>query len=157
MHMGVKVVFIGNPFAADDGIGPFLFQELKNHEDLQSFELLELGVIGFDLISYIEDNDTLIIVDAVHSDDDVGKVVLLGESDLTKDLHVVSQHDFGVEQTTAILRNYKPSMKEINFIGIKVSHIQPFSNTLSDELTNNIERIKQDVLHNIKKIANEVN
>jgi len=59
--MHVKVVFIGNPLGGDDGIGPFLFKELYSHPKLQKFELLELGVIGFDLISYIEPKDKLIL------------------------------------------------------------------------------------------------
>ena len=56
-------------------------------------------MIGFDLISFVEDDDKLIIIDAIKSDSEIGEVNVLGEDDLSKDLSVVSQHDFGIEQS----------------------------------------------------------
>ena len=151
--MSVKVVFIGNPFGGDDGIGPFLYNELRDHPELKSFELMELGVIGIDLLSYVDDDDQLIIVDAVKSDDQYGQVIVLGEKDLSKNLSVVSQHDFGVEQTATILRAFKPKIKKIQFIGIKVKNLNEFSDKLSDEVMEKMSQIKEDVVNNIKKIV----
>jgi hydrogenase maturation protease len=149
----VKVVFIGNPLVGDDGIGPYLYTELKDTPVLKGFQLMELGVIGLDLISYVEDNDTLIIVDAVHSKKDIGKVRILSEEDLTPDLSLVSQHDFGVEQTAAVLRAYKPELNSIKIVGINVSNIQVFHDKLSDELIQKMPIIKKDVLQSILQIA----
>jgi hydrogenase maturation protease len=122
----VKVVFIGNPLGGDDGIGPYLYTELQNHPVLQTYELMELGVIGLDLLSYVQDGDMLIIVDAVRSTKDVGKVVLLEEEDLSNDVNLISQHDFGVEQTAAIIRAYIPGVQKINIIGIQVKTVTSF-------------------------------
>lgn len=149
----IKIFFIGNPFGGDDGIGPYLYNELKNHSDLQKFEILEMGVIGFDLVSYVDDDDKLIIVDAVHSDAEPGKVILLNEEDLSKDLSVVSQHDFGVEQTATILRAYKPDLAKIAIVGVQVKKTKTFSDTLSDELISNMEQIKKDVVTQILSVA----
>lgn len=151
----IKVVFIGNPLGGDDGIGPFLYQQLKDNPRLQGFELLELGVIGFDLLSYIDDNDTLIIVDALISKKDIGKVVLLEEKDLSKEISLISQHDFGVEQTAVILRRYKPTLKKIYVIGVSIRKTTAFTDTLSDELKKRITRIKKDVVEYIIQIASE--
>ncbi len=153
--MSTKVVFIGNLLGGDDGIGPFLYNELKDEPRLRGFELLELGVIGFDLISYVEENDKLIIVDAVHSETDIGDVVLIGEDDLSKELSLVSQHDFGVEQTAAILRAYSKDLKTIAVVGIKVKQINAFSDKLSDELMNRIQTIKNEVVNLIIQVADE--
>jgi len=150
--MAVKVIFIGNPLAGDDGIGPCLYNELKEDPRLKDYKLLDLGVIGIDLISYVEDNDKLIIVDAVHSDKDVGKVQLLEEKDLTSDLPIVSQHDFGVEETAGILRVFKPKLRKINLIGINVNSVSAFSNKLSDDLVSNMTAIKESVIEHIDKI-----
>jgi hydrogenase maturation protease len=149
----VKVVFIGNPLGGDDGIGPFLYNELKNSPQLKKYQLLELGVIGFDLISYIDDRDILIIVDAVYSQKDIGQVVILEEKDLSKDISLVSMHDFGVEQTVTILRRYKPTLKKINVIGVYVQRINAFTDELSDDLKKMIPKIKKDVVKYIIQIA----
>ena len=153
--MVVKIVFIGNPLGGDDGIGPYLYNELKDHPKLSNYDLLELGVIGFDLLSYIGDDDKLIIVDAVYSKRDIGKVRIVEEKDLSKDLSVVSQHDFGIEQTATILRRYKPKLEKINIIGVNVYKINAFTNKLSDEILRKIDEIKDKVINNIIKIANE--
>lgn len=150
--MAVKVVFIGNSLGGDDGIGPFLYNELKDESRLKDFEMLELGVIGFDLIAYIEDDDKLIIVDAVHTDNPVGEVILLEEDDLKADLSIVSQHDFGIEQTSKVLRLAKPGLKKINVVGVSVKNIS-FVDKLSDEIMGKIDKIKEDVIDNIVKIG----
>ncbi|MBN1157097.1 hydrogenase maturation protease [Candidatus Woesearchaeota archaeon] len=144
-----KVFFIGNPLGGDDGIGPYLFKELKKHPKLKGFDMLELGVIGLDLISYVEDDDRLIIVDAVHSEKDIGKVVVLKEEDLLKKPLVVSQHDFGIEETMEVLRMFKPGLKAVNIIGINVKRIRAFADKLSDEIMKKMPEIKEEVIERI--------
>jgi len=65
----------------------------------------------------------------------------------------VSQHDFGVEQTAAILRTYMPDLHKINIVGILVSKTQPFSDKLSPELMKKIEHIKKEVVDKILEVA----
>ncbi|MCF7860719.1 hydrogenase maturation protease [Candidatus Woesearchaeota archaeon] len=156
--MAVKVIFVGNIFGGDDGIGPTLYKELADHPALKDLTLMELGVIGFDMLSYVEDDDKLIIVDAVRLSDGTGKpgdVVLLNEDDLSQDLSVVSQHDFGIEQTASILRAFKPNLASINIIGIKVSNIKAFSDVLSKDLLSKMDTIKKDVISLIKRLSDE--
>jgi hydrogenase maturation protease len=151
----IKVVFVGNPLGGDDGIGPYLYNELKNSPQLKRYQLLELGVIGFDLISYIDDGDILIIVDAVYSEKDIGQVVILEEKDLSKGISLISMHDFGVEQTALILRQYKPTLKKIKVIGINVQHANAFTDELSPDLKKKIPKIKKEVVNNIVQIATQ--
>ncbi|MBN1502369.1 hydrogenase maturation protease [Candidatus Woesearchaeota archaeon] len=153
--MDVKVVFIGNILMGDDGIGPYLYNELKDYPKLKEVKMYELGVIGLDLINFIEKDDRLVIVDAVYSKGNIGEVVLLREKDLSKDLKLVSMHDFGVEQTSTILRMYQPDLKEIKIIGIKVDKINRISDKLSDGLMKKIPKIKERVLSYILKISKE--
>lgn len=154
--MGLKVVFVGNPLAGDDGIGPFLFRELRGDPRLRGHELLELGTVGFDLLSYVDDHDALVIVDAVLASQGVGEVVLLGEDDLASDARVVSQHDIGVEQAMAFLRSYRPSLQQVRFIAVKVSDVRPFGKGLSAALMDNMASIKESVVGLIGRVAGEV-
>ncbi|MCD4844706.1 MAG: hydrogenase maturation protease [Methanosarcinales archaeon] len=151
--MTTKVIFVGSILRGDDGIGPFLYNELKDHPELRGFEMLELGVIGFDMISYIEEGDRLIIVDAVHTIKDIGKVVVLKEKDLSQELSLVSQHDFGVEQTAALLRRYIKDLQPITVIGINVTETASFIDVLSKEIMTMIPGIKTEVVKKIIKAA----
>ena len=153
--MAVKVVFVGNSLAGDDGIGPFLYKDLRDHPKLKDYKMLELGVIGFDLISYIEDDDKLIIVDAIRTKRAIGEVLTFGEKDITADLSIVSQHDLGVEQTAKLLRLTKPGLKQISFVGINVHSISAFTDKLSKEIIEKLQRIKEEVIKNIIKLAEE--
>lgn len=153
--MAIKVVFIGNPLMGDDGIGPYLYKELKEDTRLKDFELMELGVIGLGLVNYIGDNDKLIIVDALCSDGCEGKAVLLSEKDLTADMRLVSQHDFGVEQAAELIRSWKPKLRGISLVGIKIKKAKKFSDRLSPGLMKQIPRLKKEAVRLILKAANE--
>jgi len=150
--MAIKVVFIGNIYGGDDGIGPHLFGELKDHPELKPYKLLELGVMGVDLLSYVDEDDQLIIVDAVHAEP-VGRVIVLSEEDLTKDLTVVSQHDFGIEQTASILKALNPKLKDIKMVGVCVQQVNDFSDELSDTILCMMPQIKRDVVKEIKGLV----
>jgi len=119
-------------------------------------------VIGFDLLSYIGSKDTVMIVDAVkidetanpkESEDDVGEVVVIEEEDLQPNVTLVSQHDFGVEETATMMRRYMPDLDRICVVGIKVSKLQPFGNSLSKGLMKKIGSIKEEVVRNILDVA----
>jgi len=147
--MAVKIVFIGNVFGGDDGIGPYMYKRLKDHEDLTDFELMELGVIGFDLLSEVNEDDHLIIIDALRAKDGFGDVIKVDDKMLKADFSLVSQHDFGVEQTTAMLKAYNPTM-QIDIFGIKVKNLNAFDPKISQEILDREENIKRGILENIK-------
>ncbi|MBR9690720.1 hydrogenase maturation protease [Candidatus Woesearchaeota archaeon] len=153
--MSVKIFFIGNPLGGDDGIGPYLYNELKDLSGFKDFELHELGVIGLDLINYVDDNDKLIIIDALKTGKDVGKVMVLDEKSISNEFIPVSLHDLGVEQTLAILRMYKPKLERINIIGINVKNVEGYVDSLSDELKGKMPEIKKNVIKKVIEIAGE--
>jgi hydrogenase maturation protease len=94
-------------------------------------------------------------LDAVKSESDVGKVVLLNEDDLTQNISLVSEHDFGVEEITKVLRIYSPNLKKICVIGINVKNLQPSVIQLSNELISKIKEIKSGVLDYLINISLE--
>ncbi len=153
--MGVKVVFIGNPLGGDDGIGPRLFAELQDDPRLSSCRLLELGVVGLDLISYVEPDDHLIIVDAVKGAGRPGEVILLSEEDLRPGVRIVSQHDFGVEETAAFLHAYLPRLPPIHIVGIAVSEVREFSGALSEPLERQMPQLKEKVVKELLRLSGE--
>jgi hydrogenase maturation protease len=151
--MAVKVVFVGNVMVGDDGIGPRLFNELKGHPSLADYVLLELGTSGVDLISFVQDRDRLILVDALRAKKGIGKVVLLEEGDLSDDMNLVSLHDFGIEQTAGLLRLQHPHIPPVRIVAVKVKDVQQCKEGLSRDLMNKMPQIRKEVLSAILKAA----
>ena len=161
--MPVKVFFAGNPLAADDGIGPYLYRELQGNSTLKGAVLEEIGVIGFDMISYINQDDRIIIVDALRispseepdgqDDANIGQVRILKEKELHPELSLVSQHDFGIEETARVIRMYYPNLPQIAIIGIAVRDTQPFSDRLSSVMKKKIGQVKKDVIDAIQRLS----
>lgn len=139
-----KIVFIGNPLSGDDGVGPFLYKELKKESAFNEYNLIEAGTIGINLISLIEDSEKVIIIDAVHSKHEVGKVVVIDSKSIKSNKNPVSPHDFGVEQTIALIKNLHPQI-DITIIGISIKEPKAFCNELSKELKAKIPEIKKEI------------
>jgi hydrogenase maturation protease len=150
--MSTKIVFIGNILGGDDGIGPHLYNELKDHDQLKGFKLIEGSVIGLDLLSYIEKNDHLIIIDAINSSDAIGEVFNINKKDLRRQTSLVSQHEIGVGETCRIIRFFDPTVR-IDIIGICVKRINAFNNELSEEILRKIPDIKQKVVKSIIELT----
>lgn len=151
--MALKVFFVGNPLAGDDGIAPYLFEQLKDDKRLANCELFEIGTVGVDLVSYVDDQDTIIIVDAVQAVENIGEVVLLEEKDLITSTPL-SPHDLGVEHSLSLLRTFKPKLKNIVLIGIKADKVDVIHQGLSREMLNNLDTIKDVVVKNILQVKN---
>jgi len=153
--MVTKVLFIGNRIAGDDGIGSRLYDELKDEPKLKDVKIIEAGVMGLDIISYFEETDRLIFVDAIHLENNknIGDVILFSEDRLPKEVKVLSQHDFGLEQTLSLLRVAMPRLEKTNIIGIVVGDVKVMVRGLSKELEKNLGKIKDDVLNKIMMVV----
>jgi len=154
--MSIKVIFIGNSLDGDDGIGPLLYQEMKDDKRLENLKLMELGIIGFDLVTYVENDDQLIIVDALKSkNDEIGTIKILKEKDIKNNKNLVSPHDFGISETVSVLRSYYKDLKTINIIGITIKDINPYSEKLTTELEEKIPDLKEQVIKEIIRLSGE--
>lgn len=71
----IGVIGLGNVLMSDDAFGPYVIQLLDAAYTFPENVLLrDLGTPSLDLITYIEDLDALIIVDAVYSDGEPGEM-----------------------------------------------------------------------------------
>lgn len=148
-----KIIFVGNSLAGDDGIGPYLYKELNDEKQLSIFEMMELGVCGLDMLSYINNCEILIIVDAVHFTKNVGEVILLNDDDIKPSTKLVSQHDLGVEETINLIKQFNSQIEKIRIIGVNVNTTHAFDDKLSSELKNKIPSIKKEVINLILNIS----
>jgi hydrogenase maturation protease len=153
----VKIFFMGNRIAGDDGIGPYVYDLLRKNHKLKEFQMMEAGVIGLDLISHVQGNEKVIIVDAVLSEKEIGKVSVFKEDELSNLKGIVSQHDIGVEQTAVIMRSMHPNLDNISIIGINVDKNNLSGQNISSLINGMMKRIEENVIESIFKVVNDNN
>lgn len=68
------VVGIGNVLLKDEGIGVHVVREMGRMNLPDSVELVDVGTSTLDLLSYIEDAEKLIIVDALEGGEEPGTI-----------------------------------------------------------------------------------
>ena len=138
-----KVAFVGNIYAGDDGIAQRLFEELKHKIDADVFNLEN----GVNLASYVEDKDTLIIVDAIIGEPGTVEVFKPEEFDESGKITV---HDVGVGETIALLTKLRDV--RVHIIGVGVKDVSQ-SESLSPEVLSKWPEIKYQTLRLINKMV----
>jgi hydrogenase maturation protease len=146
-----KIIFVGNTLSGDDGIGPRLYYELKDNPRLKGYDCFLLGTLGIDAVTFIEEDDDIIIIDAA-TKGKTGELIVVKEKDIKKDFSIVSQHDLGIEQAISFIRVQMPNLNELTFILVPVPNIIPFHDKLSEELEINIEKIKRNIISRILEL-----
>ena len=69
---------------SEDETGTYIFNSKDNCMAEYIPKMMEAGVIGIDLAAYIEDDDKVIIIDAVKSGKNPGEVFILDEKVMQK-------------------------------------------------------------------------
>lgn len=77
-----RIIGIGNPLMADDGIGIKIIHELQKQELPKNVELIDGGCGGFKLLPLFTDCQQLIIVDAADFAAKPGSIKILTNKDL---------------------------------------------------------------------------
>lgn len=151
LSVAVKLIFVGNLLAGDDGVAIRLHDLVAHDDRLSGCEFLELGVAGLDVLSYVSGADTVILIDALRSQG--SQPVLLSEDALDDTVVVASQHELGIAQTVRLLRALYASMPSIMVIGIPVEKTLPVYG-LSEQLEQRLPDLAaqlvlllQDALH----------
>jgi hydrogenase maturation protease len=91
----VRILCFGNLLAGDDGFGIHVHRSLQDAltvpEDMQ-LEILDAGVSGMSALSYFEDCEHVIVVDALRSEGQIGSVHRLELSELRAPESAFSAH-----------------------------------------------------------------
>ena len=147
-----KVIGFGNILMGDDGIGPRVIEELRKDELLGNNEnviFLDCGTSGIDLIFMINENDNLIIIDAIDAGQEVAEIVKFDIEDvdsfIKKEIISYSIHDIGLAEVLSIMKSMNMKTKA-KMIGIK-----PKSVEFCDKLTEEIESKIPDIVKIVKE------
>jgi hydrogenase maturation protease len=113
MESGILVLGIGNLLLSDEGAGVRALERLKERHPLPEGVLaLDGGTMGLDLLPYIEQASSLLILDAVQSGNPPGTCIRLEGEEIPAALALkLSVHQVGLQEMLAasLFRQTLPS------------------------------------------------
>ena len=148
----IKVLGIGNLLVGDDGFGPRVLEELKTREIPENVELIDAGVGGMAILSWIEDADKIIIIDSVQTHNEpVGTVYRFTDKEMPpSDMFMLSLHDLNLVDTINIGRVVQKMPEEIIIYGVEVVRLAEFTKEMSPEVEAAVKEVADLVLEEIK-------
>ena len=151
------IIGIGNLLFCDDGVGIIAVEYLKkNYMFSDGFELLDGGTLGFNLIEYFTEYDSVFIIDTLSMDDKAGKIYkipseeLLGGSSYKKTAHEVEV----VHMLEACELHDKKA--NITIFGIVADDITSVQIGLSETLKNSFDMLIKTLLSAIEELGVKV-
>ncbi len=141
------ILGIGNYLMGDEGIGVHVANRLEREDGLDGVEVIDGGTGGFHLLSYLENFDHVILIDATLDGNKPGTIRMI-KPKFAKDFPpAMSTHDIGLKDMVSALQ-LLDKMPEIDLFVVSIESIQQ----QGIELTPEIEAIVPDVIVQIKNL-----
>lgn len=130
--MSILVLGLGNTIMTDDGFGVEVVTRLSSRYYFQgSVQLIDGGTLGLDLLPYLEEVESLLIIDALDMRDEPGKIFRLEGEEVPRAFSSkLSVHQMGLQDLLAVaeLQGHVPR-------NLVVWGVQPESIEMGTELT----------------------
>lgn len=148
----IVVLGIGNILMQDDGIGVLIVNAIKHELQKSNIEAISGETDVQYCLDRINQNDFLIIIDAIQQQNRAGNIQLIGLNQAISNLTAFeSQHQFSMFEA---LRIYYPHIQGY-LIGIEAAQIG-MGITLSKQLASYFTQISDEVLEIILNINKDV-
>lgn len=149
----IKIIGCGNILRCDDGIGVYVIEELMKIPLSKNVELIDAGTRSFDMVSFLEGAQKIIIVDGVKSQAKCGtiyRVALDGEEIAPDCMEHISTHELNWEDTLAVGKKILGAQfpKKITFFGIEIENIETglgLSPALKESLSKVVNVIQKEL------------
>lgn len=143
------VLGIGNTLKGDDGIGPVLVNRLQEMDIPGEVEFHEVGTSGMNILHYLKDLDSAVIVDALRSEGEPGDSIFFCPDEVDRDIEVRSTHDANLLEAIELSETIGERPEEIVIMGIipgDISIRDELSPSLQDKLPELEEKLRKKVL-----------
>lgn len=130
--MRTAIIGAGTIIFQDEGVGVYASKYLeKNYDFLDDVTLVDGGVLGFQLMTYYQDYDKVLILDTLTMDDATGSIYNLpGEELLGLGSYKQTAHEVEISEMLEIC-SLLEKMADVNIIGIIPHDIQSVNIGLS--------------------------
>lgn len=145
----ILIMGVGNLLLKDEGFGIHIVRGLKKLELPENVELLDGGVLGPNLLGYIENIEKLIVIDIVNATMKPGKIFRIKPEQIKNKSQksFLSFHQIGLLETLNMAEILGGKFETIIFA------IQPKSIEMGMELS---EELKEKIPEMIKLVLNEI-
>jgi len=128
MAKKIIVLGLGNILNRDEGAGVYALKELEKilPEKIKSqVELVDGGVLGMDLLPYVEQASHLLILDAVDSGAQPGEVMEYDKDEIELFYHCrISWHQLGFQEVLAVAKVRGKYPENVYLIGVQPADIK---------------------------------
>ena len=151
-NSNIAILGIGNLLQRDEGVGVHLINQLeKDYSFSPRINLIDGGTMGTDLLPYLEENDKVIILDAVNFNEAPGFIGVIENDDILRRLNTkLSIHHLGLTDVLSSARLLDIEPSEIYLIGIQPKNIE-----MGTELTDEINQKTSKMIDAAIKKLNE--
>lgn len=148
MTKKIKILGCGNTLMGDDGVGIRVIEKLQEMKLPENVEIIDAGVGGMAILSWIEDADKVVIVDAVQTGNEpAGTVYEFTDKELPpSEMFMLSLHDLNLVDTINVGRVVQKMPEVIVIIGVEVKRVAEFTKELTPEVEGAIPEVLDLVL-----------
>jgi hydrogenase maturation protease len=152
MVMKTAIVGTGTIIFQDEGVGVFAQKYLdENYTFEDDVTLVDGGVLGFQLMTYYQDYDKVVILDTITMDDDAGSIYNLPSDELLGlGSYKQTAHEVEIVEMLEICTLLE-NMAEVNIIGIVPADIVSVNVGLSDEIKKSFPLFIESTLKELEK------
>jgi hydrogenase maturation protease len=146
------ILGIGNVLQKDDGFGIYASSYLKeNYIFNEEVEIINGGVEGIKLLSVLEENNNILILDTIELDDAPTSIYLIPAKELSgHGLNAGGAHEIGVIQCLDMIELQGKKLPKATVLGIVPKHVT-FDMNLSDTLKEAFDGYIKVALNFLKK------
>ncbi|MCV6606578.1 MAG: HyaD/HybD family hydrogenase maturation endopeptidase [Campylobacterales bacterium] len=150
--MGTAVVGVGTIIYKDEGIGVYAQRYIeKNYTFKSDVTLVDGGVLGFQLMTYYQDYDHVIILDTITMDDEAGAIYNIpAEELLGLGSYKQTAHEVEIVEMLEICSMLE-KMAEVGIIGIVPEDIKSVKIDLTDLMKEKFQDFINTAMNELKK------
>jgi len=151
--MNYLIMCIGNRYGGDDGIGPYIADQIKNEESID-FVVLDCGTVPENFTSVVKrlSPKNLIIIDAIEMNLDPGQIRIIPKGKIGV-MHI-STHGIPLSVLVNYFEHY---VKNIFIIGIQPKTMfGEMSEEIKKSVDNLVEIVKMKKIKHIKNLFNKL-
>lgn len=150
--MRTAVVGAGTIIFQDEGVGVYASKYIEqNYTFKDDVTMVDGGVLGFQLMTYYQDYDRVLILDTITMDDEIGSIYNLPADELLGlGSYKQTAHEVEIVEMLEIC-SLLDKMADVNIIGIVPEDIKSVNVGLSDSIKNKFNIFVQTALDELKK------
>jgi hydrogenase maturation protease len=151
----IAIVGAGTVIYQDEGVGVYGARYIEENYDFTGFDvtIVDGGVLGFQLMTYYQEYDKVIILDTITMNDSVGSIYNLPSEELLGlGSYKQTAHEVEIIEMLEIC-SLLERMAEVNIIGIVPKDIETVVVGLTNEMKKNFPIFIQSALDELAKVG----